>query len=61
MMGTFWKAAAAGLGVALAQKFIAPRVPASVASVADGALVTYGVPILGAAAGLVVEKMINKG
>jgi hypothetical protein len=59
-MAFLWKAAAAGLGVALAQKFVAPRVPASIASFADGAAVTYGVPILGAAAGLYIEKMINK-
>lgn len=60
MMGTLWKAAAAGLGVALAQKFIQPRLPASVTSIADGALATYGVPIAGAWAGLFVEHMINR-
>lgn len=60
MMSTLWKAAAAGLGVALAQKFVQPRVPASIASIADGALVTYGVPIAGAWAGLLVEHMINR-
>jgi len=60
MMATFMKAAAAGLGVALAQKFLAPRLPASIATMGGGAVVTYGVPIAGAAAGLFVEKMINK-
>ncbi len=61
MMSTLWKAAAAGLGVALAQKFLQPRVQGSFIDVGGGAVVTYGVPIAGAFAGLFVERMINKG
>lgn len=59
-MQTVWMAVGASLGVALAQKFLTPVVPASVATVADGAVVTYGVPIVGAAAGLMIVAALKK-
>lgn len=59
-MSLFWRAVAAGLGVAVAQKYIADALPPEWLTAGGGVVGSYGVPIVGAAGGLLVESMLRK-